>query len=139
GQCWHWDKYVEARNLWFQFGRFAEAVKGIDPAAEGFEPVRLDQGRLRVYGLKGKTTFIAWCRDTRNTWETELAQGQPPQIVSGVTLDVREAGPPAAGEAAVYDPWADVHSTAAVKDGRIELPPFVRSVVVRIGQAGTGS
>ncbi|MHC4512060.1 MAG: cellulase family glycosylhydrolase [Planctomycetota bacterium] len=31
GQTWHWDHYVAANDLWFQFDRFAETVKGIDP------------------------------------------------------------------------------------------------------------
>lgn len=134
GQCWHWDRYVEARDLWWQFGRFAEAVKGLDPAAEGFEPVRLDQGRLRVYALKGKRTFVAWCRDTQNMWETELAQGLAPQTLANVTLDLRGARlPETATMADLYDPWTNKHVTAAVEDGRILLPQIVRSAVVRIG------
>ena len=132
GQCWHWDKYVEARNLWFQFGRFAEAVKGIDPPAEAFEPIRLDQGGLRVYALKGKTTFIAWCRDSQSTWETELAKAQPPQVLSDVVLDVSKAALPRTREAKIYNPWTDMHTTAPLKDGKITLPPFQRSIVVRL-------
>ena len=31
------------------------AVEGIDPPAEGFEPVRVDHPQLRVYALRGKT------------------------------------------------------------------------------------
>ncbi|MHC4437895.1 MAG: family 16 glycosylhydrolase [Planctomycetota bacterium] len=67
GQNWHWDHYVAPMNLWFQFGRFAEAVKEIDPPAENFEPVEIDHSRLRIYALKGKHTLLAWCRDKQNT------------------------------------------------------------------------
>src|SRR6185312_7979666 len=38
GQIWHWDAYVAANNLRHHFGRFAQVVRGLDPAAEGFEP-----------------------------------------------------------------------------------------------------
>ena len=41
GQIWHWDSYVAPNNLWFQFSRFAETVKGLDPPAEGFQPSML--------------------------------------------------------------------------------------------------
>lgn len=29
GQIWHWDHYVAANDLWFQFGRFAAAVENL--------------------------------------------------------------------------------------------------------------
>jgi len=71
GQNWHWDQYVAANNLWFQFDRFAEAIKGIDPPAEAFEPMRLDHLRLRIYALRGRHTLNASCRDKLNTRRTE--------------------------------------------------------------------
>jgi len=73
GQAWHWDSYVDRNNLWYHFGRFAEAIKDIDPAAERFEPNELSHPRLRIYALNGAQTFLAWCRDARNDWQSELA------------------------------------------------------------------
>ena len=55
GQIWHWETYVAPQNLWWQFGCFAEAVRGLDPPAEEFEPVRIEHPFLRVYALKGQT------------------------------------------------------------------------------------
>ncbi len=132
GHCWHWDRYIDARNIWWHFGRFAAAVKDLDPPAEAFEPVRLDQGRIRVYALKGKNTFIAWCRDTGNTWQTELADRQPPRKLSGETLDLAAARLGPAARAAIYDPWADTHTDLPVSDGKIILPDFSRSIIVRL-------
>ncbi|HWH71073.1 MAG TPA: cellulase family glycosylhydrolase, partial [Candidatus Sulfotelmatobacter sp.] len=70
GHIWHWDVYVAKQNLWYHFGRFAEAVKDLDPAAEHLEPKMLPHARLRVYALKGQGQSLLWCRDTQTTWQT---------------------------------------------------------------------
>lgn len=133
GQCWHWDVYVAANNLWWQFGRFAEAVKGLDPPAEGFEPMMLEHPRLRVYALKGKRTTLLWCRDKANTWESELRDGQAPEDIRRATLDLAPLGPPKPFVGAVaYDPWANRTTLLRVRQSIIELPLFRRSIVVRL-------
>ncbi len=133
GQCWHWDQYVAANNLWFQFDRFAEAVKDIDPAAEAFEPVSLDHPRLRIYALKGKHTLLAWCRDKQNTWQTELAEGKPPTMVENAIVSLPEAGNES-NQAAVsfYDPWPNKWTQGQAKENKITLPDFTRSLVVKM-------
>jgi hypothetical protein len=129
GQCWHWDQYVAANNLWFQFDRFAEAVKDIDPVAEAFEPVSLDHPRLRIYALKGKHTLLAWCRDKQNTWQTELAEGKPPTIVENAVVSLPESN-----QAAVsfYDPWSNKWIQRQAKGNKITLPDFKRSLVIKM-------
>lgn len=133
GQCWHWDQYVDANNLWWQFGRFASATKGLDPPAEAFEPVQIEHPQLRVYLLKGRQTWIAWCRDRSSNWQTELAEGKTPAVLRALVLDLNL---PSTGRTSwqcqVYDPWTDHWSSAELQDGRVSLPEFTRSVVVRL-------
>jgi len=135
GQCWHWDEYVDANDLWWQFGRFASAAKGLDPPAEGFEPVALDHPALRVHLLKGRRTWIAWCRDKASNWKTELAEGIAPAPLRGLSLDLN-LNPPSAERSdwrcRVYDPWTDHWSSAELKDGQVALPEFTRSIVVKM-------
>jgi len=128
GQIWHWDSYVAKNDLWHHFGRFAETVKGLDPAAEGFEPSMATHDRLRVYVLKGKRTLLAWCRDSKNDWMTELRDGQKPETLRGVTVDL---GSVKARSAWVYDPWTNKRSKVAVRGGKVRLPEFSRSIVIR--------
>jgi hypothetical protein len=88
---------------------------------------------LRVYALKGRSTSLLWCRDPRNTWQTELAEGKPPEWVKGVTLNIRELLPAGKVSLQLYDPWQNQWSAGeAPKDGSILLPDFRRSLVVRI-------
>jgi hypothetical protein len=133
GQNWHWDHYVAPMNLWFQFGRFAEAIKGIDPPAENFEPVEIDHPRLRIYVLKGEHTLLAWCRDKQNTWQTELAEGKTPKLVNNAIIILPD-GDEDLNSAAVcfYDPWKSKWAPGKAEENRISLPDFTRSLVVRM-------
>jgi hypothetical protein len=134
GQCWHWDYYVAKSNLWWQFGRFAQAVKDLDLPAEGFRPVRLEHPRLRVYALAGQHTLLAWCRDSQNTWKAELADGQAPELLQDQSIALpRDIRLTQSGSIRIYDPWNGTWSQGKAQDGRLSLPPFARSVVLRVG------
>ncbi len=132
GQCWHWGEYVDRNNLWHQFGAFAETVRGIDPAAEGFEPLMIPHPRLRVYVLKGRHTSLLWCRDSENTWQTELQQGHPPEILQGVVVPLQDAVPLPIRAVRAYDPWKPCWTDAAVEKDAVCLPPFSRSIVLQV-------
>ena len=135
GQIWHWDSYVAANNLWFQYARFAETVRGLDPPAEAFKPSMLPHPRLRVYVLSGTRTLLAWFRDSKNTWESELKNGEKPERLNGMTVDF---SPVLSGKAPrsvqIYDPWANRWSKTRLKNGKLALPDFARSIVVRIAR-----
>jgi len=132
GQNWHWDHYVAPMNLWFQFGRFAEAIKGIDPPAENFEPVEINHPRLRIYALKGKNTLLVWCRDKQNTWQTELAEGKIPAVVNNAVISFPDSKDLKNADISFYDPWKNKWKSGKAEDNRISLPDFTRSLVVKI-------
>ena len=136
GQIWHWDVYVARNNLWHQFGRFAAAVKDFVPSEELFQPMQVTHPRLRVYALKGRHTVLLWCRDSKNTWQTELADSQPPETLTGEKLDL--AGILSGNRlrsVKTYDPWKDVWSEAKADGLVVPLPAFSRSLVVRLALA----
>ncbi len=135
GHCWHWDNYVARNDLWWQFERFAQAVKDIDPPAEQFRPIRIEHPRLRIYALAGRHTFLAWCRDEQNTWQTELAESKEPERLTGQTIRLpAELTPQGSARIRIYDPWADTASEGKIEGGQLSLPTFTRSIVFRIGQ-----
>lgn len=132
GHSWHWDHYIEKNDLWYHFKRFVRAVEGIDPVAERFEPVRLDNGRLKGYALKGRRHLLVWFRDTANTWHTELEEGQAPELLSGQRVDLSKALEKRKIRAVdIYDPWTD-RWTEATPEAAITLPDFKRSLVVKV-------
>jgi hypothetical protein len=133
GQNWHWDHYVAPMNLWFQFGRFAEAIKGIDPPAENFVPVEIDHTRLRIYALKGKQTLLAWCRDKQNTWRTELAEDKAFPLIDNAVILLSDSNKDLnKADVSFYDPWKNKWAQGKAENNVIPLPDFSRSLVVRI-------
>jgi hypothetical protein len=135
GQIWHWDVYVDRNRLWHHFGRFAEAVRNVDSIAERFMAREVSHPRLRIYALEGTATTLLWCRDPRNTWQTELEQGIAPDVMEGLTLDLAGMKAKGGATAQVYDPWSGKWTEVLVTRGALVLPPFARSVVVRVKTA----
>jgi hypothetical protein len=136
GHIWHWDAYVAKYNLWWHFGRFAEAVRGIDPPAEHFQPTTLPHERLDVAVLEGTRTWLIWCRDSKNDWRSELANDTPPEMLSGAAIDLGDkAGSLVGAKVRRYDPWRNRWSDAEIAGGKIALPEFQRSLVVKIARA----
>jgi hypothetical protein len=136
GQCWHWQEYVDHNDLWWHFGRFAAAVEGLDPAAEAFQPAMLDHPQLRIYMLQGRHSTLLWCRDRENTWQSELADGIRPRLLSDVSIDLGKPGLASGYCVRVYDPWENRWSEAKPDQGAIGLPPFRRSIIIRIEPSG---
>ena len=132
GHLWHWDHHIDKQHTWFQMGRFARAVEGVDPLREGFEPVRRDTAGLRVYVLRGEHTLLAWCRDTVSTWRHELSERIPAQRLSGLQVDFTPLlGGRRVKKVRIYAPWRDEWVRAS-RRADVSLPDFTRSVVVRI-------
>jgi hypothetical protein len=133
GMSWHWESYVHKNNLWYHFGRFHEAIKGINPIEEKFIPMKIENAAARIYMLVGNNNSLLWLRDKTSDWKTELEQGVAPPVIQGMQLNLKELGVIApAGEIGVYDPWKNTWSRIAMKDNLFPLPDFKRSLVVRI-------
>jgi len=132
GQNWHWDSYIDKNGLWPEFARFARATSGFDPAAIKAETfVTIDDTRqLRAYGLRGTGSVAIWVRDGQNDWRSEFERGKPPGVVAGAVLRLPSLDGPVSVRC--YDPWKDEWSGAAIEGNIVRLPPFKRSIVVRV-------
>ena len=135
GMSWHWDSYVDKNNLWYHFKRFSEAVKGINPIKEQFDVSKTETDNLRIYILNGEETTLIWLRDKNSSWQTELRDGHPPVEISEVMLDLEKAGIRGlTGKVYTYDPWKDKWESSKIRNGKILLPDFKRSLVVKISK-----
>lgn len=140
GHCWHWYRYLELNDLWYHIGRFSRSVKGVNPITEQFEPFELDQGEIHVYGLRGKTQILLWLRDQKNNWKTELVDKIPAATRKNANLDLTKLSintkntdeKISSGKISVYDPWLDKEMPGTVKNTKLLLPDFRRSLVVKI-------
>jgi len=133
GHIWHWDAYVDMYDVWFQIQRFANAIKGVDPVIERFEPCRADQNGFRIYVLKGNNTSMAWIRDSENTWKNELIDGNAPKLLTNTSIDLSTimTGKKTT-KVEIYDPWKDEWSGQSTSGYEFSLPDFSRSLVLKI-------
>ena len=132
GMSWHWESYVHRNNLWFHYGRFTEAIKGIDPVRESLTPTFKESDSLRFYILNGKNTTLVWIRDKNSNWKTELENNLPPALIRDAVFADEKNKKRKQKTVDVYDPWANKHTSINTLSKGVRLPPFKRSVVVRI-------
>jgi hypothetical protein len=133
GMSWHWESYVHKNNLWYHYGRFNEAINGIDPVRESFSPAFKETNSLRIYILNGKNTTLIWLRDKSDNWENELEKNLPPQIVAKTKLNLNDLNfTSAPRKISTYDPWKNKWTSIKTKNKAIILPDFTRSLVVKI-------
>lgn len=127
GQMWHWDgRYVDGKNLWHHYGRFARAVEGLDPIAERFRPFRGESKAMRFYGLRGRSTSVVWVRDKYVDALAEVRDGKTADVRTGWKIPLRSGG-----WVDCYLPWEDRHEPGVAEPNKIALPAFRRSIVVR--------
>ena len=133
GQTWFWEWYVAKNNLYWQFGRFAKAIEGINPLEENFAPSRFESGGLRYYVLSGKKTVLVWVRDAQNDWRSELELGRKPRAVKDVCVPLfKFSGTEKIASASYYNPWTNASGELNQKAGNVELPEFSRSIVLKM-------
>ena len=133
GHVWWWRQALDEPNLWYHFARFAEAVKGIGPPREKFEPFTISSNRLRLYVLKGRKTVMVWCRDSQNDWKSELVVGRTPEILHNVKVDLSPfTAHLQRSQVRIYDPWKNRWQDGSLKAGHVQLDTFTRSVVIRV-------
>ena len=86
GHIWHWNDYVDNKNLWRYFGPLAQLVDGVDLAGETFEVVDYSTDKVYFLGLKGKNTFLGWMRNKADTWQNEFIYQKPVPTVEKVAF-----------------------------------------------------
>jgi hypothetical protein len=129
GQSWHWDFYIEKNNLWWQFARFNEAIRGFDPIAQNAVPLhKSEKNNLKVYGLRGEKTVLLWIRDGVSDWKSELEENRQPAVISGRII---KPDLPQPRQLSFYDPWKGIW-TKGTPNEAISLPAFTRSIIVKM-------
>jgi hypothetical protein len=135
GQAWHWDFYVERHNLWWHFARFAKAINGFDPVGERAIPSGWQTGDLCVYALSGRWSTLLWLRDSAcgagREGSAGLVRHQPPALLAGRHLALAK-NLKTVSRAHYFDPWTNATGECPVADETVFLPPFRRSLVLRL-------
>ena len=65
-----------------------------------------------------------------NDWRSELEESSPPRLRKGIELDLRDLSADPVASVEFYAPWSGERGSLPVRDCRIELPEFERSLVL---------
>jgi hypothetical protein len=133
GMHWWWDNLIDPLDLYPLFGPVAQAVSGVDFAAQQFESVTWEQEhtdrQVHAFLLRGDTMGILWLKDAQDQyWRREDA---PP--VSGLQLEPPDV-PEGAWTVTWLDPAAGVPAKSAAWDGAspLAVPTFKSSLAARM-------
>lgn len=131
GHVWHWDLYVDQKNLWAGFAALAEILHGVAVDREGFEPLDLSTPEYWCLLLRGRSCTLGWLRHRADRWDLVLRDGQSPSPVAARLELARLGGPP--GRVTLARPWAnDGVGTAAVQGQTLVFPAFRHGLVFRL-------
>ena len=132
GEMWHWNDYIYTHGHWRHMKQFSELIKDIDIPGQNFKPFRADADGLRVYALCGKTSLLAFARDSKNDWRSEFERGQKPRNIDSAALDFSDCSKGREiARVRVYDLWGG-RIFEAERSVKVKLPAFKRSCAVRI-------
>lgn len=126
GHIWHWNAYVEPKNLWRHYLPLARAVEGIQMDEEGFETGRMDTPEAWVLVLKGKRHSLVLLRNKADRWDYVLRDGREPAPAPALRL------PLGAAKVETLYLMDEQGEAAFVEGGDICVPSFVHGCVLRI-------
>jgi hypothetical protein len=92
GQIWHWDCYVDQKNLWPAFKPFADMLAGVQLDQEGFKTGDLSNERAWCLCLRGKKHVLGWVRNNVEGWSLVLRDGAEPPVLKGLGFDLSPLG-----------------------------------------------
>jgi hypothetical protein len=132
GHIWHWDRYVEQKNLWPGFRALNDALAGIAVDRECFKTLDLSTDRYWCLGLRGRTVALLWLRNKTDRWDYVLRGDHAPSRIDNaqIKLSVFDG---TVTHAELFRPWpldGDGHSV--FDDTTLTVPPFQHGLVCRL-------
>ena len=131
GHIWHWDEYVDQKDLWRTFGPFARLVDGIQLDVEGFRPADLSSEQAWVLLLCGQKHMLGLVRNKADRWDRVLRDGQQPPVMGEQVVDLLRLGA-VAGRVTTCWLWPEESGDVVLENGRLKLPPFRYGMMVRV-------
>jgi len=125
GHSWHWESYIEQKNLWHVYEPLVRLLDGVEADKEGFETIDETRDGARILGLRGKTCTLYYIRNDADRWAATLRDRIEPAEITGLTID--------GGSAFCMGLIGDrIEETVAAENGKITLPAFHRGMVVKV-------
>lgn len=99
GNIWHWDDYVENKNLFSLFQPLAKLTQGISFDTQNFVCSSQDTGNAHVLLLEGENYILGYVRNKQDNWKYTLRDKYCPEPID-VTIPITSSG-----KLTVYPLW----------------------------------
>ena len=124
GHSWHWESYIEQKNLWHVYTPLIRLLEGIEVDKEEFEPFDETCSGARILGLRGRNCTLYYIRNADDRWDISLRDQIEPSEITGLTID--------GGSAFCMGLIGEqIEETIVADNGKIVLPAFRRGMVVK--------
>jgi hypothetical protein len=127
GHIWHWNDYVEQKNLWKFFLPLRNILDGIAIDKEKFESHDSSTNYAWILTLDGKRHQLVYIRSKGSRWDVILRDNSQPALLDGLSLNM-----PNAATFELFWLCGENPGIAKAKDGKLHLPAFKYGCVVRI-------
>jgi hypothetical protein len=131
GQIWHWEQYVDQKDLWGQLRPFADLLAGVEVDKEALQPVDFSTPQAWLLGLLGQRHLLLWVRNKADSWHAVLRDEVTPVPVPAQTLNLAPVGL-RAGLASVYSAWPGEGGAVTLAGGQLRLPTFKYGLMIRV-------
>lgn len=136
GHIWHWERYIDQKNLWCGFRALADALCGVAVDREAFVPVDQSTPDYWCLVLRGQTVSLAWLRNRSDRWDRVLRDGEAPTPITVARVDLAVLGVDEASTELLH-PWPGDGVGEAVTSGTsVVLPAFTHGLVCRLKHRG---
>jgi hypothetical protein len=133
GHIWHWDQYVDQKNLWKGLKALAQVIDGVAIDQEYFHAFDLSTDEYWCLILKGRNTTLGWLRNKSDNWDMVLRDGKSPKPVNA-KIDFKKINS-SLKSVEIYHPWKnDGNGDVSINDNVASFPEFIHGVVFKIIQ-----
>jgi len=135
GHIWHWDEYVDYKNLWAGFKPFSELISDVMIDQENFEPLDLSKDGLWFLMLKGEKHLLGYIRNASDTWYSVLRDGKEPELIGEVEFDLSGIFS-GEGKLCAFPLWPEETGRIEWQSGRLHLKALRYGMMFKLKKIG---
>ena len=128
GHIWHWDSYVEPKNLWRHYTPMVKAVEGIQMDTENFVNGVIPNDNAWILTLTGNEHILVLVRNKSDRWDLVLRDDITPNLIENLCIKFDKTPT----DVKTFWLMDEKHGDAEITDNGIKLPSFIHGCVMKL-------
>jgi hypothetical protein len=129
GHIWHWESYVEPKNLWRHFTPMVKVLEGIQMDTEDFISGVIPHSDAWILTLVGNTHILVLVRNKTDRWDMVLRDDIAPKPIENLHIMLTDKKP---DYAKVFWLMDENPGELEITGNGVKLPVFIHGGVIRI-------